>query len=247
MKIDKEFIPWRIIWTPEHVKNFWDWWGSNPALLKHYFSYRNGAAVIDQIKHYIRFSGVVVDLGAGPGFIVDLLVSHNIKTIAVDTSPESLAALNERMQSFPTFLGTRVSSGDKVPMEDGEADVVLLIETIEHLSDGILQKVFDETFRVLKPGGWIAITTPNNENLAELENICPNCGCVYHSYQHVRSWPPDVLKNSMAQIGFNVKVCKPTLFSSLPPLFRPLHRIAYKVLGIELPHLIYIGQKPLAM
>ena len=67
MKVDKEFKPWRLDWTSEHVQHFWDWWGSNPALLKHYFSKRNGEAVIDHIHRHVRFTGTIVDLGAGPG------------------------------------------------------------------------------------------------------------------------------------------------------------------------------------
>src|SRR5215212_3838750 len=164
MKADKEFTPWRLNWTLEHVEHFWNWWGSNPALLKHYFSKRNGEAILNQINHYIRLSGIVVDLGAGPGYIVDLLIRRGVKTIAVDTSSDSLAALEQRVKGFQSFLGTRVSSADKVPIDDSEADVVLFIETIEHLGDEVLQSLLNETYRIIKPGGWLAITTPNDEN-----------------------------------------------------------------------------------
>ncbi len=244
MKVEKEFRPWRLTWTPEHIERFWDWWGSNPALLKHYFSRRNGESILDQIRGYVRFSGTVVDLGAGPGYIVDLLVKRGVKTLAVDTSPESLAALEQRMRGFQNFLGTKTSQADKVPLDNDQADAVLLIETIEHLGDGILQSILSETYRIIKPGGWLAITTPHDENLAELETICPNCGCIYHSYQHMRSWSPVVLKQYMAGLGFREIVCKPTLFSSLPFLFRPFHRLAYHILRVKLPHLLYIGRKP---
>ncbi|MGB8980805.1 MAG: methyltransferase domain-containing protein [Anaerolineales bacterium] len=244
MKPDKQYSPWRLNWTPEHVERFWDWWGSNPALLKHYFSRRNGEAILDQVQRYARFTGTVVDLGAGPGYIVDLLVRRGVKTLAVDTSSDSLDALEQRMKGSGDFLGTRVSQADKVPVDDQEADAVLLIETIEHLDDDILEGILNETYRIIKPGGWLAVTTPNDENLAELETICPHCGCIYHTYQHVRSWHPNVLKEYMAKIGFDRVVCKPTLFSFLPTLLRPFHRLAYTVLGVKLPHLLYIGRKP---
>ena len=244
MKSENEFRPWRLVWTPEHIERFWNWWGSNPALLKHYFSRRNGNSVLDQIRAHVRFTGVVVDLGAGPGYIVDLLVRQGVKTLAVDTSLQSLAALEQRMKGFPNFLGTRVSQVDSVPLDSDQADAVLLIETIEHLGDEILDGLLGETYRIIKPGGWLAVTTPHDENLAELETICPNCGCIYHSYQHMRSWSPKVLKQYMAKIGFREIVCKPTLFSSLPFLFRPIHRLAYSLLGVKLPHLLYIGRKP---
>jgi SAM-dependent methyltransferase len=244
MKTDKEFMPWRLVWTPEYIQRFWDWWGSNPALLKHYFSKRNGKAILDQMHGYIRFRGTIVDLGAGPGYIVDLLVGRGVKTLAVDTSPDSLAALEQRMKGNSNFLGTRVSKVDNVPINDNQADGVLLIETIEHLGDGILLSILNETYRIIKPGGWLAITTPNAENLAELETICPHCGCIYHIYQHMRSWSPETLKHYMANIGFAEVACKPTLFSSLPTLLRPFHRLAYIILRVQLPHLLYIGRKP---
>ncbi len=244
MKSEKDFTPWRLDWTPENIEHFWDWWGSNPALLKHYFSNRNGDAVLDQIGRRIKFTGMVVDLGAGPGYIVDKLLQRGVRTLAIDTSPESLAALEQRMKGYPNFLGTQVSQPDIVPLASAAADTVLLIETIEHLGDGILQSILSEAFRIVKPGGWMAITTPNDENLSELENICPHCGCVFHSYQHVRSWSPKYLSEYMAKAGFIETICKPTLFSSLPRFLRPFHRLAYLLMGAKLPHLIYVGQKP---
>src|SRR5687768_3288814 len=130
MKADDQYRPWRLEWTPAQIERFWDWWGSNPALSKHYFSKRNGDAVLDQISRYIRFSGTVVDVGAGPGYIVDMLLQRGHKTLAIDTSAESLAILHERMKGYPNFLGVKTSKIDHIPLEDGEADMVLLIETV---------------------------------------------------------------------------------------------------------------------
>ncbi|HEY3310225.1 MAG TPA: class I SAM-dependent methyltransferase [Anaerolineales bacterium] len=245
MKENDEFRPWRLVWTPKHIARFWNWWGSNPALRKHYFSKRNGDSVLNQINRHVHFSGTVVDLGSGPGYIVDLLIKRGVQTLAVDTSLDSLTILEQRLKGSAYFLGTKVSNVDSIPLEDEYANGVLLIETVEHLTDDSLQRLLKEIYRIIKPGGWVAITTPNDEDLAELEIICPDCGCVYHTYQHLRSWSKSTLEPYLANIGFTCVVNKPTLFSSLPILFRPFHKFAYFVLGVKLPHLLYIGQKPI--
>lgn len=244
MNTEKDYHAWRLDWTPAHVERFWDWWGGNPALSKHYFSKRYGEAVLDHTGRYVRNSKLVVDLGAGPGYIVDLLVRRGIKTIAVDTSEESLAVLEKRMKGHTSFLGTRVSRMNSIPLEDSAADVVFLIETVEHLDDSILQQTLRETYRLMKPGARLVITTPNDETLAELETICPNCGCVYHFYQHMRSWSAATLGDYLTNAGFETIRCAPTLFSALPRHLRMFHRLAYAVLGAKLPHLLYIGRKP---
>ena len=243
MNMKKKIQPWRIEWTEENITSFWNWWGSNPVLAKHYFSRRCGEAVLDQVERYLRRVPIVVDLGAGPGFIVDLLVKRGIKTIAIDTSEESLVVLTERMRGNPNFLGARVSQSSSIPMDDGEADMILLIETVEHLSDQVLRGLLAEAHRVMKPGAVIVITTPNEENLAELETYCPNCGCVYHYYQHMRSWSVMSLSHYMNELGFSEMACYPTLFSSMAPHLRTFHRFAYWFVGMKLPHLLYVGRK----
>ncbi|HWP47316.1 MAG TPA: methyltransferase domain-containing protein [Candidatus Limnocylindrales bacterium] len=140
-------------------------------------------------------------------------------------------------------MGARLSTFEAVPIDDFTADVVLLIETIEHLDDKALQSILHEILLITKRGGYIAVTTPNEENLAEHQVICPNCGCVFHTVQHMRSFSADSLSQVMQVAGFTEIVCRPTLFSRYPKLFRLLHRVKYKLKEKKFPHLLYIGQK----
>jgi len=56
---------------------------------------------------------------------------------------------------------------DDFPYPDGEFDVVIFAEIIEHLLNDPC-KVLREIRRVLKPGGTLLLTTPN---VARLENV----------------------------------------------------------------------------
>lgn len=238
------FRAWDLDWTPDHIGRFWNWYGTNPALAGNYFSKMVGDALLDRIRRLISLDGTVVDLGCGPGYMVERLLRRGVRTLAVDTSPESVALLAQRLQGSPNFLGARVSSMDHVPLDNDVADTVLLIETVEHLHDDVLNNVLAEARRILKPSGCIVVTTPNNEKLAEHNVMCPNCGCVFHPVQHVRSWTAESLGERMLAIGFVSVLCEATLFSLYPKLFRPLHRVAHAIRRAPLPHLLYIGRKP---
>lgn len=242
MNGEKHTAPWELIWEPEHVGRFWDWWGGNPALEHHYFSKRNGDSVVSQIRRFIPLRGLVVDLGAGPGYLVDRLLQRGVKTMGFDTSPKSVALMNERFEGNSNFLGAQVSAVDSIPLADASADIVILVETIEHLSDDVLDGVLSETRRITRPGGYIVVTTPNEEDLANLKVMCPNCGCVFHMYQHVRSWSAETLARRMQSCGYVKVICKPTLFSFLSSPLRHFHRLAYLALGKTLPHLLYVGR-----
>lgn len=243
MKDMDSFKPWELKWEVEHIQRFWNWWASTPALEYLYFSNQVGDPILDEISLYIRLTGTVVDVGSGPGYIVSKLLQRGINTLAVDVSAESVNRLNERLSGNSHFMGARLSTFEAVPIDDFTADVVLLIETIEHLDDKALQSILSEILRITKRGGYIAVTTPNEENLAEHQVICPNCGCVFHTMQHIRSFSADSLRQVMQAAGFTEIVCRPTLFSYYPKLFRLLHRLKYKLKEKKLPHLLYIGQK----
>jgi 2-polyprenyl-3-methyl-5-hydroxy-6-metoxy-1,4-benzoquinol methylase len=237
-----DFEPWNLKWEPSHIKRFWDWWGSNPALENRYFSKNNGASIVDHLQAHVGLAGTVIDLGAGPGFLVDLLLQHGAQTLAIDQSPASIELLKRRYQHHTNFIGARTSTTGAVPASDGEGDIVLLIETVEHLDDSTLNGVLREARRILKLAGHIFVTTPNEENLDSLKIMCPSCGCLFHTYQHVRSWSAGSLAQKMNEHGFQTVVCHPTLFSFAPKPARWLHRLAYFAMKRRLPHLLYVGR-----
>jgi SAM-dependent methyltransferase len=238
------FEAWELKWEGKHVQRFWDWWGRNPVKSRLYFSRLVGDAILDEINHYIPLTGTLVDLGAGPGYMVEKLLQRGIDTLAVDSSAASVDFLNQRFREKPHFLGAQASPIEKMSVRDETADIVLLIETVEHLDDKILSKVLSEAYRILRSSGVIVVTTPHEENLAENQIICPNCGCVFHSVQHVRSLSATSLKEILEIAGFKTVVSKPTLFSWHSSLIRPIHRFVYKLKRVSLPHLLYIGRKP---
>jgi len=52
------------------------------------------------------------------------------------------------------------------PIADGEADVVTAVETIEHLENP--WAFVRALVRIVKPGGWVVVTTPNQLSLLSL-------------------------------------------------------------------------------
>jgi len=49
----------------------------------------------------------------------------------------------------------------KLPIGDNSAEAVYSSHTVEHITDEAVQNMFNESYRILKPGGFIRITTPN--------------------------------------------------------------------------------------
>jgi SAM-dependent methyltransferase len=241
MSGSSDFNPWLLTWEPQHIQRFWDWVGSNPEFENLYFSKVVGDAILGQVGRKIPLTGIVVDLGAGPGYLVEKLLRKKIYTLAIDTSIETVDVLTKRFQGSPFFMGARVNSLGPIPVEDAYADLVLLIEAIEHLDDITLHNILSEIRRITKHDGYVVITTPNQENLAESQIMCPNCGCTFHKVQHLRSFSQTTLGELMRSSGFAEILCHPTLFSRFPKHLWFLNYLAMNLTGTKLPHLIYIG------
>jgi ubiquinone/menaquinone biosynthesis C-methylase UbiE len=83
------------------------------------------------------------------------------QAIGIDVVPEQIAAAKTR--GIEGILGN-LDSGLNVP--DESMDMVVASQVIEHVAD--TDKLVKEFFRVLKPGGYLILGTPN---LAALTNI----------------------------------------------------------------------------
>lgn len=99
----------------------------------------------------------VLEIGVTPGQFTRLLVESGYYVSGVDLDPQSRAALWHE-------LGVEVRQAnieqEPVPFADAQFDCVVFSEVIEHLVYSPLP-VLRECYRVLKPGGALVLSTPN--------------------------------------------------------------------------------------
>jgi ubiquinone/menaquinone biosynthesis C-methylase UbiE len=94
-----------------------------------------------------------LDLGAGDGRL-----TRHLRAGAVTAADTSALALRRAAARLPDAEIAVVEPDERLPFVDGEFELVLCVETIEHVRD--VQLFLSEVRRVLRPGGGLALTTP---------------------------------------------------------------------------------------
>jgi len=184
-------------WTDERVKRFWDYESNFPG---NYFTFQVGQNLLPLIKKYAGRNSLVLDYGSGPGFLLKHLTGGGFRTAALEFSGDSLEKIRAQFGNCENFAGA--FSMEEITDKGLSFDVVTLIEVIEHLDDHYLTLTMDNIRKLLKPGGLLLITTPNNEDLSKSLIICPESGRLFHRWQHVRSWNKDSLVTFLKAQGF---------------------------------------------
>jgi len=106
-----------------------------------------------------RASGVLADVGCGSGQLWRELASMFSRCVCVDAV---------RYAGLPEGVEFRQADLDAMPLPlpDASADVVTAVETIEHLENP--WAFCRELSRIVRPGGWIVVTTPNQLSVLSL-------------------------------------------------------------------------------
>jgi SAM-dependent methyltransferase len=195
-------------WDDAKVARFWDFISGTPAQQEDYFSQRVGRGVARVLKRWGLLEGRVLDYGCGPGFLLQHLLAAGATCHGFDFSPESIAAVNRKFAGVPGWQGALSSAGSRLPYDDDTFDLVVCLETVEHVLPERLDAFLSELRRILKPDkGRLFLTTPFDENLEHAQIFCPACGNVFHRYQHVRRLEFDTLRALMTSHDFVTYQC----------------------------------------
>ena len=106
-----------------------------------------------------------LDLGCGDGRLTEHLPAERL--VAADVSAVALERARARLAEAEVV---ELEPDAPLPFGDGEFDLVLCAETIEHVRD--VQLLLSEARRVLRPGGRLALTTPAHGRLTAARSRC---------------------------------------------------------------------------
>jgi SAM-dependent methyltransferase len=120
------------------------------AAVRRFFDLQAGSAWNDLRDELATVEGTIVDVGCGAQPFRGL-VPQSAHYIGIDTAD----AESQFGYSVPDTI---YFDGDRWPIEDSAADVVLSTETMEHVFDS--RAFLLEARRILRPGGRLIVTVP---------------------------------------------------------------------------------------
>jgi ubiquinone/menaquinone biosynthesis C-methylase UbiE len=177
------------------------------------FWHRGKLTMVERlIRPHLTEGARLLEVGSGAG---NLLLQASVRgshPIALDLSMQSLIFVRSRLQEAvagpdaPAGFACMQAIGEKLPLQDGSFDCVILSEVIEHLEEP--QTSIQEAARVLCPGGRLLVTTPNYrsfwplmERIVDLLNMAPKMAGV----QHISRFSPASLKRLLVDAGLGLE------------------------------------------
>jgi 2-polyprenyl-3-methyl-5-hydroxy-6-metoxy-1,4-benzoquinol methylase len=116
------------------------------------------AAALDALRRRSA-SGALVDVGCGTG---------RLRAAVADLATSYTGVDAVRHEGFPSDARFLTADLDRqpIPLADRAADIVVSLETIEHLENP--RAFCRELVRIMKPGAWLLVSTPNQRSVGSL-------------------------------------------------------------------------------
>jgi SAM-dependent methyltransferase len=152
-----------------------------------------------------RARGRLLDVGCGYGWYVRLLQNLGWDAIGVEAD-RSAAAIGRTRYRARILEGTL----EDQRLEAESFDAIATRHSIEHVPDP--RQTLLECHRLLKPGGWLGVATPNGRSLASRLFGCHWRGLSAPWHLHLLN--PNALRRLLTETGFEVRRVRTTAVSA---------------------------------
>ena len=136
--------------------------------------YAQGQALLPVWRRYtetvlpwVSLDSMILEIGSGPGLLLEQLALGGKAAIGLDLSPGMLAVTQARLRAKAMPVNLINGDAARIPLADGCMDVIVTTFAFSAIPDGVA--AMREIARVLRPGGILALVdacVPSSGNSA---------------------------------------------------------------------------------
>jgi len=157
------------------------------------------------LEHYHRYLFAlpyvkgkrVLDIACGEGYGSALLATAAASVMGIDSDEKTITHARERYGSAKKIEFLRGSCSN-IPLKDDSIDIVVCLETFEHLDSGEQKGFLQEIKRILAAGGMMILSTPDSEEYGK-GRAEPN---PFHKHELTPSNLRELLTASFKRVDF---------------------------------------------
>jgi 2-polyprenyl-3-methyl-5-hydroxy-6-metoxy-1,4-benzoquinol methylase len=150
--------------------------------------------------------GKLIEIGCGEGWFLAAADEAGFAVRGLDFSADGLTRFNPQFLDR-ALIGDAFEGLDRLIAEGAGADAVVMEHVLEHVLDP--EALLARLPRLLKPGGLVAITVPND--FSPLQLSAKVSGAIDRDFwvappQHLNYFNAETLPRLLARMGFEVRV-----------------------------------------
>lgn len=125
-----------------------------------------------------REGAKILEIGCGPGWFwanAKIAFPANMELTLTDMSAGMVDEAERRCRALPfKNISAASANAEALPFADDAFDLIIAMHMLYHVPDQ--QRAIAEMYRVVRPGGFVAITTNDADNLAKLYELATAFG-----------------------------------------------------------------------
>jgi 2-polyprenyl-3-methyl-5-hydroxy-6-metoxy-1,4-benzoquinol methylase len=172
----------------------------------------------------------LLDVGCATGNLLQVAQEHGWDSYGIEIS--SWAVERARQKGLTVYEKPL----QECNLESSSFDVVTLYDVVEHFPNP--KNELKEIWRILKPGGWLIIETPNIESISVKFLYGPNSDLV-QPHAHLVLFSKSTIRRILQTVGFRVTKMRTfpltrTFYAYLRMVVRRLTKIPLRTLGYRI-------------